>query len=391
MKHVRSSIRILNIGLQTAALLLGSARPAGGAAFVEFLGFRNGRVEPDFRANAQTVNTFLGHGDRARILEVVQIPGSGNFALRVQVTQSNTGRPGFARPPMETWVHFNRNNPNMNLFTREGQQVQDPVAQLNSRVTDAMVAGTATAQAVVSPTPSPIVRPVIPALRPQQPTCTDPNLCGPGVRPTQTSLQMRPSSRQILGEPIVEWDECHPDQPLSAFSRWPLRDPDTGRNTQCARRRPMSAAYMSFYEQTMPACMNQAARVINPSWEVVHTDMVHLSALRENATVSGRNGRRHSLHAVGRALDVRELHITLANGQRFNVDYMRAMSNPRGPERRFFQALRDCWERANQNRGCRSFGNREHRCSLGWEDRNHQDHLHLSMPYCPEKPGFAQI
>jgi hypothetical protein len=57
-------------------------------------------------------------------------------------------------------------------------------------------------------------------------------------------------------------------------------------------------------------------------------------------------------------------------------------------DRRFFHALRDCWSDALAHHGCETYRKGGTRGSVGWEDRLHQDHVHLSLPYCPKNDEF---
>lgn len=103
-----------------------------------------------------------------------------------------------------------------------------------------------------------------------------------------------------------------------------------------------------------------------------------------------RHQQTRSLHNVGRAIDISTI---VVNGQR--MDFAKASqqkkSGQMGKEYKFFVAFRDCWSQEARTANSRCKGRRANRAgyfgSIGWEDRKHQNHLHVSLPIC-DQPGF---
>ncbi|MCB0412066.1 MAG: hypothetical protein KDD22_06035 [Bdellovibrionales bacterium] len=85
-----------------------------------------------------------------------------------------------------------------------------------------------------------------------------------------------------------------------------------------------------------------------------------------------------SLHSENRAIDVKEFVAYWPNGASKRIDYQDSAN------RNFFVAFRQCWgRRVNQYNGCPLYsGESVLTGSIGWENANHQHHMHVSVPYC---------
>ena len=85
-----------------------------------------------------------------------------------------------------------------------------------------------------------------------------------------------------------------------------------------------------------------------------------------------------SLHSESRAIDIHSLKLRLTNGEIKTIKY-KGLSN-----RPFFTAFRKCWGKTVQKYNSCPLYNGSHlkTGSIGWEDSHHQNHLHVSVPYC---------
>jgi len=105
-----------------------------------------------------------------------------------------------------------------------------------------------------------------------------------------------------------------------------------------------------------------------------------------------RNGNSISMHATGRSIDLEKVEITLDNGQPYNVNMTKTSARTNGKSK-FYAGVVQCWQRANRAR-CQGYAHSltPRSGALDWTftGSDHTGHVHMSMPFCPHKPGIAQ-
>ena len=95
-----------------------------------------------------------------------------------------------------------------------------------------------------------------------------------------------------------------------------------------------------------------------------------------------------SLHSEARAIDVDAFELETSNGSHSLV-YKKQVNQP------FIKAFRKCWGKAvNKYNGCPLINGKPLLTgSIGKEDSNHQNHMHVSIPYCVNGsygPGYKK-
>lgn len=155
------------------------------------------------------------------------------------------------------------------------------------------------------------------------------------------------------------WNEC--------------KKPMTGNYTgyKCTPKRRLGEMLYDYMEEQLTRCVTQAAKAEG----INRVDDYHV----EHAGIFGDSSHSsRSLHAVGRAIDVKSISVERPSGEKIRFSYVK---NGLG---KFYGSLRSCWGRAvHQFNSCPLISGREDRTgSIGKENRDHNRHLHLSVPYC---------
>ena len=139
-----------------------------------------------------------------------------------------------------------------------------------------------------------------------------------------------------------------------------------------------SSRFQSFLMDNLPRCVNEALR----SEGLPTASHIHVQNMGSYSYRAARGSSQLSMHATGRSLDISAFNLTLSNGQRVNVPMTIASGN-----RRFYNAFVQCWRttiRGTQP-GCR---NSRVAGAIDCRQRLHHDHVHISLPFCPRKPGI---
>lgn len=142
-------------------------------------------------------------------------------------------------------------------------------------------------------------------------------------------------------------------------------------NYKCASRRQISSILNEYIKEHISGCVQESLDSIDGGTiEKLH--IIHDGILGD---------KRHSprsLHAENRAIDIRIFEITTTEGEKKRLVYEDKKN------RDFFMTFRTCWGHViNENNGCPIYEGAPHRTgSIGWEDKNHQHHMHTSVPYC---------
>lgn len=126
-----------------------------------------------------------------------------------------------------------------------------------------------------------------------------------------------------------------------------------------------------FMDDYMPSCAQAGLDAINGG-ELDQLHVVH------DGILGDRNHSPRSLHAENRAIDVHSFIIKKYDGTEKEYIFGNTAN------RKFFQAFRECWgEAVHVNNGCPYYnGERSLTGSIGWENKDHQHHMHTSVPYC---------
>lgn len=155
------------------------------------------------------------------------------------------------------------------------------------------------------------------------------------------------------------WDECSEDITGNYL--------DFG----CARRRHISEILKSFLADHIYKCVDEAMAAQGGG----SASEIHIT----HAGIAG--DRRHSprsMHAENRAIDVKVFKVKLRDGSSKQFTYSKLGNRP------FYTALRNCWGKTvSRYNECPLYnGSTFLTGSIGWENRNHGRHMHMSVPYC---------
>jgi hypothetical protein len=137
----------------------------------------------------------------------------------------------------------------------------------------------------------------------------------------------------------------------------------------CDERLKMSRTLADFLDRTLNRCVGEAVgATVTGGGKIYHAGVIG----------DARHQRTGSLHNLGLAIDIKAIEV---GGQRFTI------ANKDARTRNFVAKLRQCWGNAadRERNGCLTDNGRGHPPgTIGEEDHNHQGHLHLSVPLCPQ-------
>ncbi len=158
--------------------------------------------------------------------------------------------------------------------------------------------------------------------------------------------------------PRTNWNECSDRRVTGNYLSY-----------RCTRQRNISQILFTFMKKNFETCVDKAAKSNN--WRMKDFHIIHKGIFGD-----ARHSPR-SLHSPGRAIDIAEIIVSTYGGNK-------KMNFRKYGNGEFFTAFRKCWGRAiiSQN-NCPAYrGQVQLTGSIGKEDRNHQKHLHVSVPYC---------
>lgn len=159
-----------------------------------------------------------------------------------------------------------------------------------------------------------------------------------------------------------------------AQTKWyECSDPITGNfsNYGCTDRRGIAVILKRFMDDYFPQCVQSALNRINGG-ELKQLHIIH------NGILGDRRHSPRSLHAENRAIDIQSFRVSTYNKGTRTYSFSNSKNDP------FYREFRSCWGRSvHKNNGCPQYAGSFRRTgSIGKEDRNHQHHLHTSVPYC---------
>jgi hypothetical protein len=139
----------------------------------------------------------------------------------------------------------------------------------------------------------------------------------------------------------------------------------------CANRRGISVILKEFMDTHMPACVQEGLNAVGEG----ELDQLHII---HDGILGDRRHSPRSMHAENRAIDIRSFRIAMYDGRELNFKFND------NSKRNFFKAFRSCWGKVvHEENGCPLYSGDQGRTgSIGWEDSNHQNHMHTSVPYC---------
>lgn len=194
-------------------------------------------------------------------------------------------------------------------------------------------------------------------------------------------INLSRSSKKALPGDVAYWNECSGPVTGNYFL-------SHEKQLRCHQSRMISKSFQGFLQSQLPRC---AQTVMNTLGIRGRVQSIHLTHTGLTGDERHRNAGG-SLHNIERALDVKYLNVRLTNRKMYQFDYGNGVINSRTTDRRFFEGVRKCWQEAHlrRDRNCRI--NKKPNgfvASIGWEDRKHQRHLHLSYPICGQnRQGF---
>lgn len=136
---------------------------------------------------------------------------------------------------------------------------------------------------------------------------------------------------------------------------------------KCANTRKISQVLKTFMDTHMHKCVN-AGLAVQGGGTMGDYHIVH-------AGITGDpNHSPKSMHAENRAVDIKSMEVKLTNGQTKNFIFAGSGSTA------YYGAFRKCW--AGLVRDFNKCPNVNLAGSIGKENKDHQYHMHTSVPYC---------
>lgn len=157
----------------------------------------------------------------------------------------------------------------------------------------------------------------------------------------------------------TKWNECS-DNPTGNYYQ-----------IRCSRIRGISVILKRFLRDNIFRCVDDGLRAQGLS----SASRIHI--IHDGIQGDPRHSPR-SLHAESRAIDIKAIRVKFRSGNSKTLTFAGNSS------RRFYNAFRSCWGGVvNRQNGCPYYkGNRSRTGTIGKEDRNHQRHMHTSVPHC---------
>jgi hypothetical protein len=145
-------------------------------------------------------------------------------------------------------------------------------------------------------------------------------------------------------------------------------------------------SFVDVLMRQLPICIAEGVRASGISKAIKKTKIYNAGSLRTRPS----SGGCRSLHYAARALDIWGMDVIFDDNTslytRMHIDHR---------NRPFYKEFNKCWERETEALMRRLYPNNT-RCHnydglIDCSDRDHQNHIHASFPYCPKKSGFCSI
>lgn len=165
--------------------------------------------------------------------------------------------------------------------------------------------------------------------------------------------------KMMIEFPQTKWNECK-DQPSGNYEEY-----------ACAQSRTVSVILNKYLREKLMSCVD-AGMAAQGGGTAAALHITHAGV-----TADARHSP-YSLHSKNRAIDVKVLKVELTNGEVRQFTYSKVGNRP------FYTAMRKCWGGVvHSGNGCPLYsGNAGLTGSIGWENKQHGRHMHLSVPYC---------
>ncbi len=140
----------------------------------------------------------------------------------------------------------------------------------------------------------------------------------------------------------------------------------------CSEKRAISVILKKFIGENIYSCINKGLAA-QGGGSIQELHIVH------NGITGDANHSPRSLHAENRAIDIKAFDMKLHSGAVKKFTYAGTTN------RAFYTAFRKCWGAVIKTKnGCPYYqgNNVMYTGSIGWEDANHRQHMHLSVPHC---------
>lgn len=196
--------------------------------------------------------------------------------------------------------------------------------------------------------------------------CSNPhNRIIPNFKLGKTSGTPKP----IKKEEQVYWNECSGNPTANYHSDGVLQP------KKCSKRRKMSREFFQFFEENFSACTIESLAKVRGKGEADAIERIHFS--HRGVAGDTRHSNR-SLHSINRAIDIAKIHI-VSNGRNIVFDAKKQHS---GDDKVFYKQFRHCWDRSITQYQGNCSGSSYPVGSIGYEDRQHREHVHTSLPKC---------
>jgi hypothetical protein len=157
----------------------------------------------------------------------------------------------------------------------------------------------------------------------------------------------------------------------------------TSRNRNDCDTLTTAQSFVATLMRQLPLCVGEGVRASGVTKPIKQTKVYNAGSLR-----TGRDNRGNlSLHFAARALDIWQIDVIFEDNTTLNTPMTVASKN-----RPFYKKFNACWKRETEaalrrqypnNRSCHGYDG-----VIDCRRRDHHDHVHVSLPYCPKKRGY---
>jgi Extensin-like protein C-terminus len=179
------------------------------------------------------------------------------------------------------------------------------------------------------------------------------------------------------GEKLVSLKSCDPIKMILG------KKPKSGKVGKCGDV-TIAESFAPVLMKNLPICIAEGAKASGIDKPIQSTNVYNADSYSKRKTSSGS---RWSLHSTGRAFDIWQIDVMFSDGTTLKTPMTVSSKN-----KPFYKKFNACWERlikqkmAKINSQCQRFDG-----LINCTDKNHQDHVHLSLPYCPRASGYSTI
>lgn len=216
---------------------------------------------------------------------------------------------------------------------------------------------------------------VSPPSRPASVTAAAAAASAPSTEPTRDYTVRSAGRRAHLREALSEVRSCN--------SLVFIEGTKTSGNRNDCDTLTTAQSFVSTLMRQLPLCVAEGVRASGVTKPIKQTKVYNAASVRTGTDDDGNM----SLHFAGRALDIWQIDVIFQDNTTLNTPMTVASKNLP-----FYKKFNDCWERETvaalrrqypNNRRCHSYDG-----LIDCSRRDHRDHVHVSLPYCPKKTGY---